>query len=114
MSKSLNYMPRESIEFNGQAKASSVTRRSYRFLAGLEGYDAVTLVSHVHPDPDSLGSMVGLAHLIETCTSLPVQITQDGPICRAENKAMVETIQAFRKEYGTADKPFQIHAGVMD
>jgi hypothetical protein len=31
-----------------------------------------------------------------------------------ENKAMVETIQAFRKEYGTDGKPFQIHAGVMD
>jgi hypothetical protein len=27
---------------------------------------------------------------------------------------MVETIQAFRKEYGTDKKPFQIHAGVMD
>jgi probable F420-dependent oxidoreductase len=31
-----------------------------------------------------------------------------------ENTAMVETIQAFRKEYGTDGKPFQIHAGVMD
>jgi alkanesulfonate monooxygenase SsuD/methylene tetrahydromethanopterin reductase-like flavin-dependent oxidoreductase (luciferase family) len=31
-----------------------------------------------------------------------------------ENKAMVETIQAFRKDYGTDKKPFQIHAGVMD
>jgi probable F420-dependent oxidoreductase len=31
-----------------------------------------------------------------------------------ENKAMVETIMAFRQEYGTADRPFEIHAGVMD
>ena len=31
-----------------------------------------------------------------------------------ENKAMVETIKAFRKEYGTEDRPFEIHAGVMD
>jgi probable F420-dependent oxidoreductase len=31
-----------------------------------------------------------------------------------ENKAMVETIMAFRREYGTADRPFEIHAGVMD
>jgi len=31
-----------------------------------------------------------------------------------ENKAMVETIMAFRKEYGTDDRPFEIHAGVMD
>jgi len=89
---SLKYMPRESTELSGQTKATSVTRRSDRFLAGLEDYQGVTLVSHVHPDPDSLGSMVGLAHLIETCTDLPVQITQDGSICRAENKAMVETL----------------------
>ena len=50
------------------------------------------MVSHVHPDPDSLGSMVGLAYLIETCVGIPVTITQDGPICRAENRMMVETL----------------------
>jgi probable F420-dependent oxidoreductase len=31
-----------------------------------------------------------------------------------ENKAMVETINQFRREFGTADLPFEIHAGVMD
>ena len=31
-----------------------------------------------------------------------------------ENKAMVEKIAAFRREFGTADRPFEIHAGVMD
>ena len=31
-----------------------------------------------------------------------------------ENKAMVEKINAFRKEFGTAGNPFEIHAGVMD
>lgn len=85
-------MPREASESSGQAKTATVSRRSDRFLAGLEDFHGVTLVSHVHPDPDSLGSMVGLAHLIETCVGIPVQITQDGPICRAENKAMVQTL----------------------
>src|ERR1019366_2716680 len=85
-------MPRESAETSGQSKSSTVSRRSDRFLAGLEDYQGVTIVSHVHPDPDSLGSMVGLAHLIETCAGMPVQITQDGPICRAENKAMVTAL----------------------
>ena len=85
-------MPRESAETSGQSKSSTVSRRSDRFLAGLEDYTGVTIVSHVHPDPDSLGSMVGLAHLIETCAGLPVQITQDGPICRAENRAMVSAL----------------------
>jgi probable F420-dependent oxidoreductase len=31
-----------------------------------------------------------------------------------ENKTMVETLNRLRAEYGTADKPFEIHAGVMD
>lgn len=31
-----------------------------------------------------------------------------------ENKAMVESLNKLRIEYGTADKPFEIHAGVMD
>ncbi len=31
-----------------------------------------------------------------------------------ENKAMVETINQFRKEYGTEGGSFEIHAGVMD
>ena len=85
-------MARETAEAGGQSKSSTISRRSDRFLAGLEGFAGATIVSHVHPDPDSLGSMVGLAHLIEICAGLPVQITQDGPICRAENRAMVETL----------------------
>src|SRR5580765_8112273 len=84
-------MSRESFETSGQ-KSATISRRSDRFLAGLEEYHGAIVVSHVHPDPDSLGSMVGLAHLIETCVGIPVQITQDGPICRAENRAMVETL----------------------
>ncbi len=85
-------MSRESTEASGQTKTAPAARRSDRFLAGLEGFQGAILVSHVHPDPDSLGSMVGLAHLIETCVGIPVRITQDGPICRAENKAMVQTL----------------------
>jgi nanoRNase/pAp phosphatase (c-di-AMP/oligoRNAs hydrolase) len=90
--RALKYMPRESAETGGQNKSSTISRRSGRFLAGLEAFRGAILVSHIHPDPDSLGSMVGLAHLIETCVEIPVQITQDGPICRAENRAMVETL----------------------
>ena len=38
-------------------------RRSDRFLAGIASAQRVVFVSHVQPDPDSLGSMWGLAHL---------------------------------------------------
>jgi len=74
---------------NGRATAA---RRSDRFLAGLTECKLVTFVSHVHPDPDSLGSMMGLAHLIESCLGKPTRLTRDGQICRAENRAMVDLL----------------------
>lgn len=76
---------------NGTGK-SSLPRRSDRFLSGLEQATAVTIVSHVNPDPDSLGSMMGLAHLVETALGKPARLTQDGLIGRAENRAMVQLL----------------------
>src|SRR5713101_6789320 len=73
-------------EMNGKV------RRSDRFLAGLEEFRSVTFVSHVHPDPDSLGSMLGLAHLVEACLDRPTRLTRDGLISRAENRAMVDML----------------------
>ncbi|HKA05605.1 MAG TPA: DHH family phosphoesterase [Gemmataceae bacterium] len=67
-------------------------RRSDRFLAGLLDAPRVTFVSHVQPDPDSLGSMLGLAHLVESRLGVPTRITRDGLINRAENRAMVELL----------------------
>lgn len=77
-------------EMNGRA---TMTRLSDRFLAGLVDATQVTFVSHVQPDPDSLGSMLGLAHLIESCLGIPTRLTRDGLINRAENRAMVEYLK---------------------
>lgn len=71
----------------------AVQRRSDRFLAGLAEATSVTFVSHIHPDPDSLGSMLGLAHLVETCLGKPTRMTQDGHIYRAENRALVDLLE---------------------
>lgn len=77
------------IALNGQPTGQ---RRSELFLAGLQHAPRVTFVSHVQPDPDSLGSMLGLAHLVETRLGLPTRLTRDGLINRAENRAMVELL----------------------
>lgn len=74
------------------SRATMVSRRSDRFLLGLEDASAVTFVSHVQPDPDSLGSMLGLAHLVETVLGKPTRLTRDGLISRAENRALVEVL----------------------
>jgi nanoRNase/pAp phosphatase (c-di-AMP/oligoRNAs hydrolase) len=54
---------------------------------------SVAFVSHINPDPDSIGSMLGLAHLVETCLGKPTYMTRDGIISRAENRALVEALE---------------------
>jgi nanoRNase/pAp phosphatase (c-di-AMP/oligoRNAs hydrolase) len=71
---------------------TSKTRRSDRFLSGLQSASRVVFVSHVQPDPDSLGSMWGLAHLVGERLHKPWLLTQDGGIFRAENRAMVDLL----------------------
>src|SRR5437016_11116412 len=85
-------MARRSAD-NGANGKSSLARRSEHVLAGLQAATSVTFVSHVHPDPDSLGSMLGLAHLVETILSKPTRLSRDGIISRAENRAMVEALE---------------------
>ncbi len=85
-------MPRQTADAGVNGSRLSLSRRSDRFLAGLQDYRRVTFVSHVHPDPDSLGSMLGLAHLVESCLGKPTRLTRDGSIGRAENQVMVEVL----------------------
>lgn len=85
-------MSKNSADSGVYGSKQTLSRRSDRFLTGLADFESVTFVSHVQPDPDSLGSMVGLAHLVETCLGKPTRVTRDGDICRAENRAMVELL----------------------
>jgi nanoRNase/pAp phosphatase (c-di-AMP/oligoRNAs hydrolase) len=85
-------MARRSADPGSKNGKPPTARRSDRFLAGLTDADSVTLVTHVHPDPDGLGSMMGLAHLIETCLGKETRLTRDGLISRAENRAMVDLL----------------------
>src|SRR5271167_4211488 len=85
-------MARQSADPEAQSTVTLARRRSDRFLAGLADASRVTFVSHVHPDPDGLGSMMGLAHLVEVCLGKPTRLTRDGLISRAENRAMVDLL----------------------
>jgi nanoRNase/pAp phosphatase (c-di-AMP/oligoRNAs hydrolase) len=62
------------------------------FSLGLQQAERVVFVSHINPDPDSLGSMLGLAHLVETRLNKPTLMTRDGLVSRAENRTMVEVL----------------------
>ncbi|HMP04121.1 MAG TPA: DHH family phosphoesterase [Gemmatales bacterium] len=75
---------------NGERSGSG---KSEKLLRSLAKHESVVLLSHVHPDPDSLGSMLGLRHLIKTRLKLPVIMVRDGLIGRAENQAMVQCLK---------------------
>src|SRR5262249_20422700 len=79
---------------NGKSSTvkTQARRLSDRFLHGLKNATSVTFVSHVHPDPDSLGSMLGLAFLVEEVLGKATRLTRDGLISRAENRAMVDLL----------------------
>ena len=86
-----------SADKNGSDKADKSGERSCtrseRFLRSLEGFKGVVLVSHVHPDPDSLGAMLGLKYLLQEKLELPSLLCRDGLIGRAENRAMVACLK---------------------
>jgi nanoRNase/pAp phosphatase (c-di-AMP/oligoRNAs hydrolase) len=86
-------MARRSADLDSSNGKTTGLRRSDRFLAGLENAERVTFVTHVHPDPDSLGSMMGLAHLVGERLGKPTRLTRDGLISRAENRAMVDLLR---------------------
>src|SRR6516225_2566583 len=85
-------MPRTNGDSGLNGRPCTLTRRSDRFLAGLTDCRGITFVSHVHPDPDSLGSMLGLAYLVESCVGKPTRMTRDGLIGRAENRMLVDVM----------------------
>ncbi len=63
-------------------------QRSERLLASLAPFSKIVLVSHVNPDPDALGSMLGLKALIDHCQpGKTVILTYDGLIGGAQNSA---------------------------
>lgn len=84
-------MARRNGEANGDQKEPPGCP-SDRFLADLTNARSVTFVSHIQPDPDGLGSMLGLAHLVESRLGIPTRMTRDGLISRAENQALVDLL----------------------
>jgi nanoRNase/pAp phosphatase (c-di-AMP/oligoRNAs hydrolase) len=85
-------MPHSGADPGVNGRSYALSRRSDRFLGGLADFRRVTFISHVHPDPDSLGSMLGLAYLVESCVGKPTRMTRDGLIGRAENRMLVDVM----------------------
>ncbi len=70
-------------------KAQAVDSRTQELLRKLRGCKRLLVLTHVNPDPDSLGSALGLRLLAEQKLGVPSSFGFSGQIMRAENKEMV-------------------------
>lgn len=64
-----------------------------KFLGWMRGRGAVLIVTHDHPDPDSLAAAMALKHLITIKTGQPATVAFGGMVGRGENRVMVQKLE---------------------
>src|SRR5262245_11988850 len=64
-----------------------------RLLRVARGRRRALVLTHDNPDPDSIASAVGLAHVLEERAGLEARVGFGGIIGRAENAAMVKVLK---------------------
>lgn len=75
-------------------KTSGQFPSSTRFLATISRYRNALIVAHDNPDPDAVATGWAIKQLIETCTNMKATLIAGGQITRAENRHMVESLEA--------------------
>jgi nanoRNase/pAp phosphatase (c-di-AMP/oligoRNAs hydrolase) len=66
---------------------------SSQFIEWLRGKGTVLIVTHDHPDPDSLAAAMALKHLILVKTGQGATVAYGGVVGRGENRVMVEKLE---------------------
>jgi nanoRNase/pAp phosphatase (c-di-AMP/oligoRNAs hydrolase) len=51
------------------------------------------VLTHDNPDPDSIASAVGLAHLLEALAGVPTKVAFGGIVGRAENRSLLKVLK---------------------
>ena len=72
--------------------AHAVAAQATSLLRALEGKRRLLVLTHTNPDPDSIGSALGLRHLAREKLGMETDLALTGRIMRAENKAMVSEL----------------------
>ena len=73
-------------------EAQAVQDRTEQLVKLLEGRKRLLVWTHTHPDPDALGSAMGLRHLVKEKLGMESDFGLVGRVMRAENKAMVRCL----------------------
>lgn len=77
--------------------------KSYEFIerlgAVVQGRRELLIITHTHPDPDSIASAAALQLLVKRRFGVNASIAYSGIIARAENRAMVNKLKIPLKQY---------------
>jgi nanoRNase/pAp phosphatase (c-di-AMP/oligoRNAs hydrolase) len=80
----------------------------------LGGAGTVLILPHNDPDPDAIGSAVGLRHLLAEKWGVQSQIVYRGIVGRAENKALVRYLGRPLRRLTGADLRQQVPVALVD
>jgi nanoRNase/pAp phosphatase (c-di-AMP/oligoRNAs hydrolase) len=83
-------------------------------LAALDGASTVLILPHNDPDPDAMGSAIGLRHLLAEKWGVQSQIGYKGIIGRAENKALVRYLGRPLRRLTAADLRQAVPMALVD
>jgi len=72
--------------------AHAVEGRTEQLVELLRSRQRLLVLTHTNPDPDSIGSAMGLRHLAEERLGMASAFGLVGRVMRAENKAMVDSL----------------------
>ena len=84
-------------------EAQAVQNRTERLVQLLSGAKRLLVLTHTNPDPDSMGSGMGLMHLAQEKLQLESSFGLVGRVMRAENKAMVRCLNIDLVPVGDLD-----------
>ncbi|MCU0724671.1 MAG: DHH family phosphoesterase [Planctomycetes bacterium] len=73
--------------------APVATERFLKLLQVFRGRKKLLVQTHNNPDPDAIGSAVGLRYLFQRYTGRPARIAFGGIVGRAENRAMLRYLK---------------------
>src|SRR6056297_526701 len=65
----------------------------------VEGRRELLIITHTHPDPDTIASAAALKFLVKQCYGVNSSIAYSGIIARAENRSMVKKLKIHLKQY---------------
>ncbi|MHB2026819.1 MAG: DHH family phosphoesterase [Elusimicrobiota bacterium] len=84
-------------------KPGSHAKKLLRYLAeNAKKISPLTILTHDHPDPDSLASAWALAHLAQSVARVKARVVYGGVVGRSENRLMMErlSVPAFPLKRG--------------